>query len=99
MTASVGKLAEARRARRGQQPGDYAPCGSHEAQSSLALATTRVPDYTPGAGDTGTKADLDRLLALSKKVLPQLVLRKIGGLEEEDFAFDYGYVYHAEGGT
>ena len=55
-------------------------------------------NYTPGAGDTGTKADLDRLLALSKEVLPQLVLRTIGGLEEEDFAFDYGYVYRVEGG-
>lgn len=55
-------------------------------------------NYTPGAGDTGTKQDLDRLLALSKKVLPQLVLHTIQSLEETDFAFDYGYVYRVEGG-
>lgn len=55
-------------------------------------------NYTPGAGDTGTKEDLDRLLALSKEVLPRLVLRTIESLQEEDLAFDYGYVYRVEGG-
>jgi len=55
-------------------------------------------NYTPGAGDTGTKQDLDRLLALSKKVLPRLVLHTIQSLKETDFAFDYGYVYRVEGG-
>jgi hypothetical protein len=42
--------------------------------------------------------DLDRWLALSKEVLPRLLLYTIETLEEEDFAFDYGYVYRLEGG-
>ncbi len=52
-----------------------------------------------GVGEPETKEDLDRRLALSKEVLPRLLLRTIETLEEEDFAFDYGYVYRMEGGV
>lgn len=52
-----------------------------------------------GIGEPETKEDLDRRLALSKEVLPQLLLRTIASLEEEDFTFDYGYVYRMEGGV
>jgi hypothetical protein len=41
---------------------------------------------------------LDRLLVLSTEVLPRIVLRAVETLEEEDLAFDHGYVYRAEGG-
>jgi purine nucleoside phosphorylase len=51
-----------------------------------------------GVGEQETKEDLDRRLALSKEVLPRLVIRTIESLQEEDFAFDYGYVYRLEGG-
>jgi 5'-methylthioadenosine phosphorylase len=55
-------------------------------------------NYATGVGEPETKEDLDRRLALSKEVLPRLLLRTIEILEEEDFAFDYGYVYRLEGG-
>ena len=45
------------------------------------------------------REDLDRLLALSTEVLPKLVLRAAETLEEEDLAFDHGYVYRMEGGV
>ena len=52
-----------------------------------------------GVGEPETREDLDRRLARSKEVLPRLLLRTIETLEEEDFAFDYGYVYRMEGGV
>ena len=55
-------------------------------------------NYATGVGEPETKEDLDRRLALSKEVLPRLLLRTIETLEEEDFAFDYGYVYRMDGG-
>lgn len=55
-------------------------------------------NYATGVGEPETKEDLDRRLALSKEVLPRLLIRTIETLEEEDFAFDYGYVYRMEGG-
>ena len=51
-----------------------------------------------GVGEPETKKDLDRRLALSKEVLPRLLLRTVEMLEEEDFAFDYGYAFRLEGG-
>ncbi|CAN5654463.1 MTAP family purine nucleoside phosphorylase [soil metagenome] len=56
-------------------------------------------NYATGVGEPETKEDLDRRLTLSKEVLPKLLLRTIETLEEEDFAFDYGYVYRMEGGV
>ncbi|MGB3633797.1 MAG: MTAP family purine nucleoside phosphorylase [Rubrobacteraceae bacterium] len=56
-------------------------------------------NYATGVGEPETKGDLDRRLELSKEVLPRLLLRTIESLEEEDFAFDYGYVYRMEGGV
>lgn len=56
-------------------------------------------NYATGVGEPETKADLDRRLMLSKEVLPKLLLRTIEILKEEDFAFDYGYVYRMEGGV
>lgn len=56
-------------------------------------------NYATGVGDPETKEDLDRRLALSKDVLPKLLLRSIESLEEEDYAFDHGYVYRMEGGV
>ncbi len=43
--------------------------------------------------------ELDVLLALSTEVLPRVLLRTVETLEEEDLAFDYGYVYRVEGGV
>ena len=56
-------------------------------------------NYATGVGEPETKEDLDQRLALSKRVLPQLLLRTIESPKEEDFAFDYGYVYRMEGGV
>ena len=56
-------------------------------------------NYATGVVEPETKEDLDRRLTLSKEVLPRLLLRTIESLEEEDFAFDYGYVYRMEGGV
>lgn len=56
-------------------------------------------NYTPGATDAPEpEGEMDRLFALSKEVLPRLILRTVEGLVEEDFAFDHGYVYRVEGG-
>ncbi len=56
-------------------------------------------NYATGVGKPEKKEDLDRRLALSKEVLPQILIRTIETLEEGDFAFDYGYVYRMEGGV
>ena len=56
-------------------------------------------NYATGVGEPETKEDLDQRLTLSKEVLPQTLIRTIETLEEEDFAFDYGYVYRMEGGV
>lgn len=55
-------------------------------------------NYATGVGEPETKEDLDRRLALSKEVLPRLLIRTIEMLEEKDLVFDYGYVYRLEGG-
>ncbi len=53
-------------------------------------------NYATGVAEPESKEELDRLLELSAKVLPQLVLRTVEMLEEKDLAFDYGYVYRFE---
>jgi purine nucleoside phosphorylase len=55
-------------------------------------------NHATGVGEPETKDELDRLLLLSATVLPRLVLRTVEALEENDFAYDYGYVYRVEGG-
>ena len=54
-------------------------------------------NYATGVAEPEPKEELDRLLALSAETLPRLVLRTSEMLEEEDFAFDHGYVYRFEG--
>ena len=53
-------------------------------------------NYATGVAEPEPKEELDRLLALSAETLPRLVLRTVEMLEEEDFAFDHGYVYRFE---
>ena len=55
-------------------------------------------NYTTGIAQPESKGELDRLLALSTRVLPQLVLRTVAMLEEADLTFGHGYVYRVEGG-
>ena len=55
--------------------------------------------YATGVAESESKEELDRLLSLSAKVLPRLVLRTLGMLEEEDLSFEHGYVYRMEGGV
>jgi purine nucleoside phosphorylase len=55
-------------------------------------------NYATGVARPQPKEELDRLLALSAKVLPRLVLRTVEMLEEQDLTFDHGYVYRVEGG-
>lgn len=55
-------------------------------------------NYATGIAEHEPKEELDRLLALSARVLPRLVLRTVQMLEEEDLIFDHGYVYRVEGG-
>jgi 5'-methylthioadenosine phosphorylase len=55
-------------------------------------------NYATGVADPEPKEELDRLLALSARVLPRLVLRTVEMLEEKDLTFDHGYVYRVEGG-
>ena len=55
-------------------------------------------NYATGVARS-SREELDRMLALSTGVLPRLVLRAAQTLEEEDFAFDHGYVYRVEGGV
>lgn len=47
-------------------------------------------NYTTGVAEPGPKEELDGLLALSAKVLPELVLRAAETIEEEDLGFDHG---------
>lgn len=54
-------------------------------------------NYTPGAGET-SREEMERTFALSREVLPRLMLRAAELLQEEDFAFDHGFVYRVEGG-
>ncbi|MGH3088352.1 MAG: MTAP family purine nucleoside phosphorylase [Rubrobacteraceae bacterium] len=68
-----------------------------ELEMSYALAGFAV-NHATGLSEPEPKDELDRLLALSTRVLPRLVLRTVEMLEEEDFAFDHGYVYRVEGG-
>jgi|SRR5215212_4261979 len=56
-------------------------------------------NYATGVTEPEPKEELDRLLALSARVLPRLVLRAVEMLEEEDLIFDHGYVYRMEGGV
>lgn len=55
-------------------------------------------NYATGIAEPEGKEELDRLLSLSARVLPRLVLRTVEMLEEEDLGFDHGYVYRVEGG-
>jgi 5'-methylthioadenosine phosphorylase len=55
-------------------------------------------NYATGVTEPEPKEELDRLLALSARVLPRLVFRTVEMLEEEDLTFDHGYVYRVEGG-
>ncbi len=55
-------------------------------------------NYATGVAES-RKEELDRLLALSTGVLPELVLRAAETLEERDLAFENGYVYRMEGGV
>lgn len=50
-------------------------------------------NYATGIKEPEAEEELDVLLAHSAKLLPQLVLRTAEMLEEEDLAFDHGYVY------
>lgn len=54
-------------------------------------------NYATGVAEPETSEVLGRLLARSSEVLPRLVLRAAGMLEEEDLAFDHGYVYRVDG--
>ena len=56
-------------------------------------------NYATGVAEPERKEELDRLLSLSARVLPRLVLRTVEMLEEEDLGFDHGYVYRMEGGV
>ncbi|MGH3148294.1 MAG: MTAP family purine nucleoside phosphorylase [Rubrobacter sp.] len=56
-------------------------------------------NYATGVAKPETKEELGRMLALSSRVLPRLVLRVTEILEEEDLAFDHGYVYRVDGGV
>ena len=55
-------------------------------------------NYATGVAEPEPKKELDRLLSLSARVLPRLVLRTVEMLEEEDLGFGHGYVYRMEGG-
>lgn len=55
-------------------------------------------NYATGISEPEPKEELDRLLALSARVLPRLVLQTVEMLEEKDLTFDHGYVYRFEGG-
>ncbi len=69
-----------------------------ELEISYALAGFPV-NYATGIREPESKEELDRLLALSAEVLPQLLLGTVEMLEEDDLAFDHGYVYRVEGGV
>jgi 5'-methylthioadenosine phosphorylase len=71
---------------------------AQELGMSYALVGFPVNRAT-GVGGPEPKEELDRLLTLSAKVLPQLVLRTVETLEEKDLAFEQGYVYRVEGGV
>ena len=55
-------------------------------------------NYATGVAPS-SREELDRLLALSTRVLPRLLLQTVEALEEEDLTFDHGYVYRVEGGV
>ena len=57
-------------------------------------------NYATGVSPTEERREeLDRLLALSAKVLPGFLLGTVEMLQAEDLAFDHGYVYRVEGGV
>ncbi len=70
---------------------------AEELGMSYALVGFPVNRAT-GVGEPEPKEELDRLLARSAKVLPELVLLTAEMLEEKDLTFDHGYVYRVEGG-
>jgi len=55
-------------------------------------------NYATGVAELESKEELDRLLTLSARVLPRLVLRTVEMLEEKDLTYEHGYVYRFEGG-
>lgn len=56
-------------------------------------------NYATGVAGHETREELGRLLGLSSRVLPRLVLRATEALVEEDLGFDHGYVYRVDGGV
>ena len=55
-------------------------------------------NYATGVSPTeARREELDRLLALSTRVLPRLLLGTVETLREDDLTFDHGYVYRVEG--
>jgi 5'-methylthioadenosine phosphorylase len=67
---------------------------------SIAYGLLGFPvNYATGVAEPETREELGRLLARSSEVLPRLVLRAAEMLEEEDLAFDHGYVYRVDGGV
>lgn len=71
---------------------------AQELGMSYALVGFPVNRAT-GVGEPEPKEELDRLLALSAKVLLRLVLRTAEMLEGKDLTFDQGYVFRVEGGV
>ncbi len=67
-----------------------------ELEMSYALAGFPVNHAT---GLSEPEEELDRLLALSAETLPRLLLKTLEMIEENDLAFDHGYVYRVEGGV
>ena len=67
---------------------------------NLPYALVGFPvNYATGVAEPEPNEELDRLLTLSAEVLPRLVLRAVEALEEEDLAFDHGYVHRVAGGA
>ncbi len=65
----------------------------------LAYGLVGFPvNYATGVAEPEPREELDRLLALSANVLPRVVLRAVGMLEEGDLRVEGGYVYRVEGG-
>ncbi len=71
---------------------------SGELGMSYALAGFPV-NFATGISDPEPREELDRRLALSSEVLPNLLMKTVELLEVGDLAFDHGYVYRVEGGV
>lgn len=69
-----------------------------ELELPYALAGFPV-NYATGVEKSESKQELSHLLALSAKTLAHLVLQTVEMLEEEDLAYDHGFLYRVEGGV